>query len=276
MPPRSIQVPAILTTQISLLQTFTSFLTVAIHTILYARHIYPAESFLLTRAYNLPVRQNRHPDVCAWITSTCREVEKLMRQGTVARVVVPIHTDRGEILERFIFDVSRFPEVPPNSLYVPFEERPREGEAEREDSVPAELGEEDAKLKKPQSVVDIEEQLRATIRKLAYTAENMGDLPEDCTFTVAVELKDSKDAQPPIEHLGIWEPSVPELQTGDRGDSARIGKDVGGAKTLAVRNVEAGEFVLESWVEEGMDKLKWIEEERERNLYDDDDDIDVD
>ncbi len=46
------------------------------------------------------------------------------------------------------------------------------------------------------SLTDVEEQLRATIRKLAYTAEKLAPLPAGCTFTVAVELRDKVD--PPI------------------------------------------------------------------------------
>jgi mitotic spindle assembly checkpoint protein MAD2B len=51
----------------TLVKTFIEFLTVATHTILYERGIYPRESFASTRKYNYPVRQNRHPAVCRWI-----------------------------------------------------------------------------------------------------------------------------------------------------------------------------------------------------------------
>ena len=59
----------------SLVTTFTSFLTVAIHTILYERGIYPASTFLSARKYNYPVRQNRHPKVCRWINDAVAAVE---------------------------------------------------------------------------------------------------------------------------------------------------------------------------------------------------------
>jgi len=49
-------------------------------------------------------------------------------------------------------------------------------------------------------------------------------------------------------------PSEPELQTRREGDSERIGKDLGGVKSTAVRAVEAGEFVMEAWIEEGAAK----------------------
>jgi len=62
----------ILDTYQSLLTTFSDFLTVAIHTILYERAIYPPSTFISTRKYNFPVRQNRHPRVC-----------RLVRRGEV-------------------------------------------------------------------------------------------------------------------------------------------------------------------------------------------------
>lgn len=78
-------------------------------------------------------------------------------------------------MERFLFDVSSFPIIPPGENLTEFEER--EGE----------LG---------ISLVDVEEQLRAGARKLAYCGSKLSSLPEGCTYTVAVELRDSAD--PPI------------------------------------------------------------------------------
>ncbi len=67
--------PPPLNTYASLVSTFGSFLTVAIHTILYERDIYPRVTFLSARKYNYPVRQNRHPKVCAWINDAVAAVE---------------------------------------------------------------------------------------------------------------------------------------------------------------------------------------------------------
>ncbi|KAG5925361.1 hypothetical protein E4U42_004374, partial [Claviceps africana] len=50
-----------------LLSSLANFLTVAIHSILYHRALYPPASFLTARAYNLAVHQSRHPAVCAWV-----------------------------------------------------------------------------------------------------------------------------------------------------------------------------------------------------------------
>ncbi|AEO66339.1 uncharacterized protein THITE_2016423, partial [Thermothielavioides terrestris NRRL 8126] len=126
-----------------LLTSFNSFLTVAIHNILYYRDIYPRSTFLSTKAYNLPVHQNRHPKVCAWIRDAVDAVAAQLSTGHVSRIAIVIHTppdthlpypkphnlpSRGEedqaqeedepfikpgtVLERWLIDTSRFPAWP--------------------------------------------------------------------------------------------------------------------------------------------------------------------
>jgi len=225
--------PTLLTNYQSILQTFTDFLTVALHTILYERGLYPANTFISTRKYNLPVRQNRHPKVCAWINDAVSSVSSLLLKGTVRRVVVVIYNRDLEVMERFLFDIERFPVVDPKEALTEFAAREGQGEMRI-------------------SVTDVEEQLRGTIRRLAYTGSRLGPLPEGCTYTLAVELREQADA--PIGHPQPWIPSEPSLQTGEKGFSERIGSDLGGVKSTPVRLVEAGEFILETWVEEGRAK----------------------
>jgi mitotic spindle assembly checkpoint protein MAD2B len=166
--------PTLLTNYQSILQTFTDFLTVALHTILYERGLYPANTFISTRKYNFPVRQNRHPKVCAWINDAVSSVSTLLLKGTVRRVVVVIYSRDLQVMERFMFDVERFPVVDPKEAFTEFEAREGQGEMRI-------------------SVTDVEEQLRGTIRRLAYTGGKMGPLPEGCTYTLAVELREKAD-----------------------------------------------------------------------------------
>lgn len=70
----SYEVP-VLDTYHAVVLAFSDFLTVAIHTILYERDIYPRTSFLSARKYNLPVKQSRHPKVCQWIQDAVAAVE---------------------------------------------------------------------------------------------------------------------------------------------------------------------------------------------------------
>jgi mitotic spindle assembly checkpoint protein MAD2B len=253
MPPEPL--PAPLTTYQALLTTFSDFLIVAIHTILYERGIYPASTFISTRKYNFPVRQNRHPKVCQWIIDAVSAVEAEMLKGSVDRVAVVIFSASSQPLERFMFDVSGFPIIPLGEHFTEFE-----APEEIEDTGSGLPGQK--KLKKIVSIVDIEEQLRATVRKLAYCGNKLGDLPEGCTFTVVVELKER--AEPPVGHPQPWVPSEPSLQTGENEGSERVGKDLGGVTSVPIRTVEAGEFVVEMWIEEGKAKRTWVDEDTKK------------
>ena len=190
------QKPLLLTTAHSLHTTLSDFLTVAFHTILYTRSLYPPGTFLLTRAYNFPVRQNRHPKVCRWILDSVAAIQAQMVKNTVKRVVFVIYSKQAEVLERFVFDVERFPVVPEKEQFTEFV-RDEGGDD----------GEEEGRLKVlGANAIDVEEQLRAAIRKLAYCGEKLGELPEGCTYTVAVELKDNAD--PPVRvcfHSAVYE-----------------------------------------------------------------------
>lgn len=165
----------------ALIATFSDFLTVAIHTILFERAIYPPSTFISTRKYNFPVRQNRHPKVCSWIVDAVAAVEAEMAKGAVNRVTVNIYSQEAQVLERFMFDVSAFPTVPMAELLTTFEDPVSSPEAHSVRKI---------------SVADVEEQLRAAVRKLAYCGNKLGPLPGGCSFTVAVELKEKAD--PPI------------------------------------------------------------------------------
>lgn len=79
----------ILDTYHAVVSAFSDFLTVAIHTILYERNIYPQSSFLTARKFNCPVRQSRHPKVCKWIQDAVAAVEAEMLK--VGEQCYPLH-----------------------------------------------------------------------------------------------------------------------------------------------------------------------------------------
>ncbi|KAI9883592.1 MAG: hypothetical protein M1823_004645 [Watsoniomyces obsoletus] len=229
-----------LNTYASLVSTFGSFLTVAIHTILYERDIYPRFTFLSARKYNYPVRQNRHPKVCAWINDAVAAVEAELLKSAVARVAVVIYSPTSIPLERFMFDVSGFPSVPPSETLTVFEERVAKNASKTSTSAA--------------NPIDLEEQFRGVVSKLAYCGDSLGPLPEGCSFTVCIELKD--EAEAPLGHPQPWIPSVPSLQRPAEKTSERVGQDRGGVRTTPIRYVEAGEFLLDLWIEEGREKKK--------------------
>lgn len=241
------------TTYASLVAQFTTFLTVAIHTILYERNIYPKDSFLTARKYNFPVRQSRHPKVCQWITDAVSAVEAELLRGTVARVAVVVfdqHTLRP--LERFMFDMSRLPVVPANELHTPFQ---RDGDP---------VGGGPSRLT-DRMITNLEEQLRGVMSKLAVCSSRLKPVPEGCTFTVSIELKENQD--PPVRHPQPWIPAQPSLQTSRPQAADYItspvtqhgeGVDLGGIHVLPLRTVDAGDMIFELWIEEGKAKSDTI------------------
>ncbi|KAI1131325.1 HORMA domain-containing protein [Nemania abortiva] len=245
-----------------LLTTFTHFFTVCIHNILYYRGLYPAATFLTSRAYNLPVHQSRHPTVCSWIRDAVDAVRAQIAQGAVERLAVVIYNARGAVMERWMFDVARFPAW----RGLPRDGKGKEkawGREEDDDDeangdaaaaaamVGAGSGDEQQPNHQKVNWTNVDEQLRAAVRRLAYVGEKMAPLPEGCTFTLAVELRD--EAEAPIGHPQPWVPTQPNLQTASK-DQQTPGQDVGGAKTTPLRAVEAGPLFFECWVEEGKDK----------------------
>ncbi|KAI1809234.1 HORMA domain-containing protein [Poronia punctata] len=229
-----------------LLTTFTHFLTVCIHNILYYRNIYPATTFLTSRAYNLPVHQSRHPAVCAWVRDAVDAARAQIAQGCVERLAVVVYDAGGRPLERWMFDLARLPVW--NGVSGKGKERAWARE-EEDDDVPDEGDDQQSKI----NWTDVDEQLRAAVRRLAYTGEKLSPVPDGCTFTVAVELRD--EAEAPIGHPQAWIPTQPNLQPRSK-DRQTPGEDVGGAKTTPLRAVEAGPLFFECWVEEGKTKLE--------------------
>lgn len=236
-------------TYASLCTTLTTFLTVAVHTLLYNRACYPASSFLLARAYNYPVRQSRHPAVCAWISDAIEAVHSELLAGTLSRVALVICNPRTAApLERFVFDLGRLPFVSQADAQARLV---REGE----ENLPEEEN------------VDISESLRAVLAKVATINARLGPIPSGCPFTLAIELKDDIDVDPPLGHPQPWIPAQPasqktKLNHSDAGGEAqtngsrpsRLGKDLIDARVIPIRSVDAGELLFEMWAEEGLAK----------------------
>jgi len=232
--PLTMPTPNFINSYATLISVFCDFLTVATHTILFERHIYPPDSFLSTRKYNYAVRQCRHPKVCQWVTDAIAAVETELLNGTGARIVLPIFSPTQQPLERFIFDLTKFPSVPKEDVNTPFEQ-----------SI---------------SIVDVDEQFRAAMAKLRVCNSTLKPVPDGCTFTIAIELMDTSD--PPIGHPQPWVPTQPSLQRqvivnqdGEREEHKR-GEDLGGVQTTPIRAVDAGEMVFEMWIEEGRAKAE--------------------
>ena len=258
-----------------LLDQLGHFLLVAIHLILFVRQCYPEASFLKARAYNFPVAQSRHPTVCEWISSAVSAIIGEVRKGKVARAgLVITHPETCKPLERFMWDLSRLPVIPKMDHDTPLaRDQSLEPEAKHYDMLPAQE-------------VDLSEQFRGALASLSACQTRLKPIPEECTFTVAIELKDEADVFPPVGHPQPWIPVQPNLQhrksrdqsqnaAGEEqrtasADNSQIdivseqrssnsveteakveGRDLGGVRSVPLRAVSSGEVDFEMWIEEG-------------------------
>ena len=251
--------------QSALAASFTNFLTVSIHQILFLRSVYPRATFLPVRAYNYPVRQSRHPKVCDYINEASISVGTEILKGTITAVSIIISSLRtNQPLERYAFDLSGFPRVPTGEVNTTFEDR-------REDSSKPGTPVSDRGAPSPPTP-DLEAQFRACLARLASACARLTPLPrdEEFSFTVCIEVRE--DALPPAgttKEEQTWivaEPgkvhlrsctapySVSKLRNGEpQQPPPRVSN--GRAKTVPVRRVEAGELRLELWVEEARQKF---------------------
>ncbi|KZZ95383.1 REV7-like protein [Moelleriella libera RCEF 2490] len=216
-----------------LFSSFTNFLTIAIHSILYTRKLYPPATFLSTRAYGLPVHQSRHPGLCGWIRDAVAATSSQLRSGTVRHVALVVHAPSSlAVVERWIFDVQSFPAF-------------ASAAATATTSVDSAADEQQQPQLSSETTVNANEALRGALARLAHTGQSLDALPDgECTFTLAVELRDSAEA--PIRHPQVWIPSEPDNQAaGNRPP----GTTTLASSTVPVRSVQAGPLFFECWVE---------------------------
>lgn len=245
LPPSKKASLKLLTTQRALLDTICSFLSVCTHHILYLRRIYPPISFTAVRAYNQPVRQNRHPEVIEWINDSVAAIRDQLTQNTISKIQLCIfECDDNETLERWTFDIPDFPAVIKRDHDVPFE------------SI------DDVELRRNMKVADLEASFRAVLIRLDTVSGNMRPLPDgpgapECSFTLTITIKDAANA--PVKRNGkfdrqwiVAERDPPSVLTSS--EAADIpGADTG--SVYPIRRLDAGELHMEMYVEESASKL---------------------
>ncbi|OAA52662.1 DNA-binding HORMA [Beauveria brongniartii RCEF 3172] len=232
-----------------LLSSFSSFLTVAVHSLLFHRALYPARSFLTTRAYNLPVHQSRHPGVCAWVADAVAAIAAQIRSGAARAVVLAVHAPQSmTVLERWVFDLQSFPASWGDAAAAGGGHRDSDGPATGMDDLGA-AGLEAAAAAAATggegqdeiNWTDVNEGLRGALRRIAYAGEKSPPLPDNCTFTLAVELREESEA--PIGHPQAWIPAEAKH------DAAAGRQDM---NTAPIRSVRAGPLFFECWLEKKM------------------------
>lgn len=187
-------------------------------------------------------------------SSRCNAADVL--QCSVASTSVVIHSPTYEPLERYLFSTSSFPRIPSSETLTSF--------ATSDNPEPAATDPSREKRFNPPPASNLPEQFRATLSRLSTLNRDLIPLPSDCSFTIAIELRDENGVEAPIGHPQPWIAAEPELQKGRKGaeedvrenaQGRKTGKDVGGVRTTPVRSLEAGAFVMEVWVEEGKGKF---------------------
>ncbi|PHH83500.1 hypothetical protein CDD82_51 [Ophiocordyceps australis] len=235
----------------TLLSSFSSFLIVAIHLLLRHRNLYPAPTFLLARAYNLPVYQSRHAGVCTWVRDAVAAAMDLVRSGRAQSIAFVVHKASfpalpppsssptkslasATVVERWVFDLGSFPS---DALELTdTHERRSASFVEREPRLPHEV-----------NWPNVQQALRGALRRLSHTAETLHPPThqDDCTFTLAVEMRHQSSA--PIDHPQLWIPSEPHLQPSSPSGASALNHD---ASTTPIRAVRAGPLFFECYLEQ--------------------------
>ncbi|KAJ2907318.1 DNA polymerase zeta processivity subunit [Zalerion maritima] len=246
---------------ITLLEHIQSFFLVSIHSLLHARALYPPTTFLTTRAFNLAVHQSRHPRVCSWVKDTVSSVCSQLATGTVHKAVFAIISQPSEekgvrdtkVIERWVFDFSAFPVLPEDSwketgnASTEFEEGEATAEIRHEEEAEEGRGIDEGDPKDDINWVDVAESLRGGLKRLQVAAETMDPIPEGCTFTVALELKEESPA--PIGHPQPWIPTDPK-------HTPTLKNTIeSGLQMKPIRSVGAGPLFFEIYMEEDRSSL---------------------
>jgi len=236
-------------TFITLIAHFLDFLVVTIHTILYQRGVYPKEAFSPCRRYNYPLRWCRVPEVNDWIAKTINAIEIEMKKGNVESISLVITSIFGDPLERFVIDMSKFPFASRTNWYAPFSTSdPQHKQYLRQLGV---------------GQANMDQQFRAVMARLQFCHRELDPLPPDVSWNIAIGV--NKDVGPPgpiTNKRSPWIPIDPRLQyePGDQDTPERIGQDVGGARMVPIRLVEAGEMAFEVWAEETTHKIDALDQ----------------
>ncbi|KAK7956233.1 mitotic spindle assembly checkpoint protein MAD2 [Apiospora aurea] len=148
-----------------LLTSFTHFLTVAIHNVLYYRSLYPPATFLTARAYNLAVHQSRHPGVCTWVSDAVSAIRAQLIKGAVERVALVVHAPGTQ------------EQQPPNASGSDGSRRDEEDDGVGPGGPGSIQAAEAPGSSDKINWTDVDEGFRAAVRKMASAAEQLPPLP---------------------------------------------------------------------------------------------------
>ncbi|EER24515.1 HORMA domain containing protein [Coccidioides posadasii C735 delta SOWgp] len=185
-----------------LASSFSSFLAVSMHQILFLRSVYPPATFLPVRQYNHPVKQSRHPGVCSWINDACSFVEAALIKSSISAasfVIVSERTNRP--LERYTFDFSQIPQVESTDIHTLFASAvaAKTGNIEKFDifQKSANAAQSIPKSVPSTATVDTEAQFRGVLARLASACARLTPLPQHEEYRPALFVILRPNAEPP-------------------------------------------------------------------------------
>ncbi|KAG6380867.1 DNA-binding protein [Boletus reticuloceps] len=226
------------------LKGMAEFIEVAIHTILYARQIYPPDLFVRRKRYDMPVFQSRHPALNEYISGAVKAIADELASGNIQKVVIVIKDKDQVPLERFIFAVQNMIEV--------------------------EAYNRDVSVQEAMTSAALSRYFRAFLVKLSMVESQLGSLEpqgslaqsiqasctnyvtDDASFAILLELRDDKE--PPIgpqddmsQDPPPWVPADKQYTTLGTPDDAQL---------HLLRVVETGIVNLSLAVQESKEKLE--------------------
>jgi mitotic spindle assembly checkpoint protein MAD2B len=251
---------------IDTLADFKSFLHAYVSTVLYLRSIYRPEIFAKVRFHNTPVFQSRSPELRDWINDAIEAVHRQLHRSKVGTIGFVIFAkEDGQVMERYMFDVSAFP-VMESSVLAEIERDPLSPIS------PVSVDATDSSAPYPETLrtmkpgpldedtpVDLSEQLRATLIRLVQRCELLKPLATQCSLHVSMEMKSDSDAESLTRGSLPWI-SVPSWETEQgstyadevaEGVTDHVADDVTNSqeKNMAICSVRYPHISFDTWVE---------------------------
>lgn len=175
------------------------FLEVAIHNIIYIRHIYPSSIFERRKKYGVPVQMSIHPHLNEYITECLKTIKELLKKNEVRRVTVVFSDKHRTPVEIFVFDIL--------DLNRNFQ------------------------IESDPYLLRVEEAFRGFCLRLSVTGTQLKPLPEDSTFSVQIHTIETASVSLAEDHnfenfpwieadlreTEVMEPSIMPIKTMETG-----------------------------------------------------------
>jgi mitotic spindle assembly checkpoint protein MAD2B len=251
---------------IDTLEHFKYFLHAYVSTVLYLRSIYRPEIFAEVRFHNTTVFQSRSPKLRDWINDAIEAVYRQLHRSKVGTIGFVIYAaEDGQVMERYVLDVSAFP-VMASSVLAEIERDPLSPIS------PVSVDATDSSAPYPETLrtmkpgpldedtpVDLSEQLRATLIRLEQRCKLLKPLATQCFLHVSMEMKSDSEAESLARGSLPWVSAPPwETEQGStyadevaEGVADEVADEVTNTqeKNIAIYSVRYPHISFDTWVE---------------------------